>query len=257
MSPIRPLTASRFVKIFLYGEPGVGKTRFVGSSGEGTLILRPPTDHTDSIIGAPVEEWVIHDWTEMNEALEYLRLEGKKHSWVWLDSISLWQEIGLDDIWQAEVQRKPSRKEYGRDKGEYGRNMERLAEWVRHVVGADAFNFGITAHVFEGETLDGELKYMPYVQGKNMSQKIQGYMNIVAYLEKKRNDQGKVTRTVLHTDESENWVAKDQFNALAGQKGRIIRPTVPELMKFVDAARAKAQPASRPRRSRRRPTTKE
>lgn len=242
--PIRPVGESKFIKLLVYALPGRGKTRFVGTSPGKVLILRPPTDHTDSILGSGAKEWVIHDWDEMHDAGEYLRHSGHKWDWVWLDSISLWQEIGIDHIWQGVINRKPARKEFGVDRGEYGINMDRLGRWVRHCVGADEFNFGVTAYPFEKETQEGDIIMMPYVQGKEMSEKICGYMNMVAYM--KTSGSGKTRKRILYTDESEDFYAKDQFYCLPN--GRLTNPTMPELLKYINAARAKNKPAGTSRR---------
>jgi hypothetical protein len=231
----------------LYAKSGVGKTRFVGSSGEGTLILRPPTDHTESIFGTPCEELVVQDWQQMDEVKDYLRAEGKKYRWVWLDSISLWEEMGLDDVWEAAKQKNPRRAEYGRDKGEYGINMQRMEEWLRAIVGIDRFNFGVTALpmlVTDPET--GEEQWMPLVQGTSgkRSHLLCGYMNIVAYLSV--TGTGSKVRRTLYTQHDAEHYAKDQYSALEG--GKLDNPTVPKLMEAVAKARAAAASANRPRR---------
>jgi hypothetical protein len=239
--------------MLMYGRWSVGKTRTLATSPKPMLIIRSPMDHVDSIIGTPgIEEWVVRDWTVMDEVKEFLRLEGKRYKWVWWDCISLWQDTGLADIWDATVLRKPGRKEYGLDKGEYGRNMERITLWVMEVVSTGQFNFGITAHPFTAENPQGDLVDMPYIQGKNMATKICGYMNVVAYLDRKPLGNGKF-RTVLYTEETEDFYAKDQFNSMADKGGKLINPTVPKLMEAIDARRQAAAPRRpRPRRKTRR-----
>lgn len=235
---IKPVNRSKHIFMCVYGWPGTGKTVLAGST-PNTLIIRPPTDHTDSIPDQTnVEEWVVNDWDEMNDVEEYLRHDGKNHDWVWLDSISLFQDTGLDDIWAATIARKPDRKQFGADKGEYGINMQRLSRWVRSAVGVDQYNFGITAHPFEGEdALTGRTVLKPYVQGKNMSDKVQACMNIVAYYEKVEQgekDDRKIVR-VLRTADSDRYDSKDQLEALTN--GRMIDPTIPKIVKNVEAAR--------------------
>lgn len=252
---IKPVQPGRNIALLVYSIPGAGKTRLVGTGGEGTLLIRPPTDHTDSIRTPGVEEWIVHGWEEMTEVHDYLRHDGEKHKWVWLDSISLFQDTGLDEIWADVIADKPHRAQYGIDKGEYGRNMDRLGRWVRHTVALakdhGMFNFGITAHPFYGQTVDGESLLMPYVQGKNMAEKVCGYMNVVAYLDLVRSDDdGKVTRRVLRTQATDNYYAKDQFDAFEG--GRMVNPTIPKIEAAIAAARGK--PKVRP--AKRRTTTK-
>lgn len=256
--PIRSVRdgRSKGVKILVYGDPGIGKTRFVGTGGAKTLIIRPPTDNTDSIRDPGVKEWVVRDWDGMWEAFEYVRHEGfRKFDWIWLDSISAWQDQGLDDIWDTVTTEKPHRKRYGLDKQEYGINMTRLGQWVRHMVGmADdgMFNFGITAwprELPESDDPDAEEKLMPWVQGKNMATKMCGYMNVVAFMTKTR----KGTR-ILYTEASKGHYAKDQFDAFPD--GKLLRPTVPEMMKLITRKRGgrperPSRTAVRPRAKRR------
>lgn len=224
---IRELDPSPFINLLVYGDPGVGKTRLAGTSPGKVLIIRPPIEHTDSIRPEDrerVREWVIRDWEEMNEALEFLRSDGGKFDWVWLDSISLIQDVLLDDIWANVIAEKPHRARYGLDKAEYGTNMHRLGLWIRHVVGARLFNFGITAHTRElpfSDDPDEDEKLMPWIQGKQMPQKVCGYMNVVSFL----GQTSKGSR-VLYTSSTDRYYAKDQYDALGG---KMLSPTIPKI----------------------------
>jgi hypothetical protein len=238
--------------IGIFGAPGVGKTRLIGSSAEvgPTMIIRPPTDHTDSVRPQDkerIEERVSRDWNDMYELLDELRMGGwpdKKilkeypagaQAFGWLDSISGWQDFGLDDLFESAVNRKPSRKDYGPDQGEYGINMFRIGAWFRHIVGPDLFNFGFTAWTAQlkspdlDEDGDPTEKLMPWVQGKNMSPKLCGYMNMVAYL-----DQAKSGKRILHVNSTDTYYAKDQFDALMDKGGKMVEPTMAKLWRAIE-----------------------
>lgn len=223
---IRRVEPGKKINLLVYGLPGAGKSVLAGTSPGRCLILHPPTDHLDSLPkGSKVEEWIIRDWDDMNEAEEFLRHEGGKHyDWVWVDSISLLQDHTLDHVWADAVARKPDRAKFGVDKGEYGINMSRLGEWFRHVVGGAQFNMGVTAHPFETTDLESEPVMMPWVQGKQMTEKICGYMNIVGRLYVKDG------KHILDTEHKGLYYAKDQMGI-----GRVIEPTMPKILSKIRA----------------------
>lgn len=244
---IQPLGGgSKHVRIGLFADPGVGKTRMVGSCASlgRVLILHPPTDHRDSILpgdkkSGKIETWRINDWDDMNQALDFLRHEGSQYDWVWVDSMSLLQDHLLDDLWETAISEKPARARYGLDKQEYGINFFRLGGWMRHVVGPDTFNFGFTAHTAQllpSEDEEESMKLMPWIQGKNMSAKFCGYMNVVAFMEVATISEKR--RRVLRLDATERYYAKDQFDMT--DNGRVLDPTMPKVMELIEASRARA-----------------
>lgn len=190
-----------------------------------------------------MEECVVRSWTDMLDVLAFLRDSGGGgYEWVWLDSISLFQDTGLDDLWSEVLIEKPARQRYGLDKQEYGINMFRLGNWVRHLVGAEMFNVGITAHPFE---IDNPFEpdpdkvepiLMPFVQGKNMPDKICGYMNMVGYMRRVQDKQGR-KRVVMSTEFTDKWYGKDQFHAFPD--GKFWDPTIPKLLDAVHSTQPK------------------
>ncbi len=241
---IKPMVLTKHIFMAVYGDPGIGKTRFVGTSPGRVLIIRPPQEHMDSFLPSDharaargeIEEAVVKDWDDMDKLLDYLRIDGEEYDWVWIDNLSILQDVLLDDIWDTVVHEKPARARYGLDKGEYGINMDRISRWLRHIVGPDKFNFGFSAH---GETapspdLDEEgdpiAKLMPWVQGKGMATKCSGYMNIVALMNKATVKGGKDKRAI-RTDSSPNFYAKDQFDAFGG---RVLDPSMPKVLELIE-----------------------
>lgn len=230
------------IAMCLYSIPGYGKTRFIGS-GENVLIIRPPQDHTDSIrepAKRNIQEAIVDSWADMNEALIHAHEHGKDYEWIWLDSISLLQDATMDTIWADVVKENPHRARYGLDKQEYGINMHRLGLWVRQMAGIGTFNFGVTAHAFWGKNLDDDELLMPWVQGKNMPDKLCGSMNVVGYLDikkiKLKGESEAKERRVIYFNGTDRYYAKDQFDAFPN--GKLVDPTMPKFMKAIKAARA-------------------
>jgi hypothetical protein len=242
-----PLLPGKGTTMCVYGLPGTGKTRLLGSGAGKVLIVRPPTDNTDSIPppAAGVEEVVIHDWDEQLHHFQWGQQGGyDSYDWVGLDSVSLFEEVGLDDVFEAAVMRKESRREFGPDKGEYGVNRTRLSKWVRDMVGmakAGRFNFLCTAHVMQwtDPVKDVDL-WVPAVgdaRGK-YSAKFMGYFNIVAYMAVSQKE-GKARQETLTVD-SDGFAGKDQFQVFpelkSGRHG-FVNPTLEDIDQAIAAAR--------------------
>lgn len=237
------------INICLFAPPGTGKTTFIGT-GPKTLIIHPPVDHTDPIVlPADVKEIIVNDHNDLAGSLQWIQQGGHEEiEWAWLDSIGGMEDLGLDDVFQVAVDRKPSRKEYGPDKGEYGINRGRIMRWVRDMMGlasAGLINFGVTAHPMEVyDPVKEEDVWIPAIGSPNnplMAIKFCGYMNIVAYLKLTERD-GKPPARRLMT-EAKGFYGKDQITkgALNGMRD----PDMPKVLAEIQKARN-----SRPRRPR-------
>lgn len=234
------LDRSKGIAMMVYGIPGSEKTRLLGSGK--TLIIRPPSEHTDSIdLPTNCSEVVVQDWSDMFELFREIQ-QGmhRDYDWFGLDSITLAQEILLEDVLGDAIARKPTRAiqkggimipEHGADQGEYKVNMDRLSKWTRDMVALakeGKFHFAMTAYPIEYWDPDIEKEvWAPDVRGKNMIKKICGYMNTVAYL-KKSKEKGEVLLTV----DKDGFIGKDQFNMFpklkSGRHG-LINPTLDDI----------------------------
>lgn len=263
----QPLRPGKCVCLLVYALPGAGKTRLLGSA-DSALIIRPPTDHTDSISppAAGIEEVVVEDHNQISELYEWGQQGGfAKYDWVGIDGITLLEEFGLDDVFQAAVDRKAERAEFGPDKGEYGINRSRLTKLLRDMVGlskAGQFNLMVTAHVMEiyDHVKEQELWTPAFGSAKTtLSLKLCGYMNIVAYLQaNEKEDEG---RQEVLTVDAEGFVGKDQYNcfpALKSGRHGLVNPTMADVEAAIASKRkparkrstaaTRAKPAARKRR---------
>lgn len=273
---IRPISEGDWIRWMLYSYPGWGKTSLLATAAElgRTLIIHTSLDQLPArIMKIPNLDHVVCDrWGKMEAVGDMLRMTKHGFFFVWWDCVSVAQDVLLDDVWEATVDEKPQRAykldqsgkrigpnltpTSGLDKGEYGRNMERISQWVRHMVGAESFHFGITAHPYEGPNQindEGGVFLQPWIQGKEMIQKTCGYMNIVSFLELKeveKEDGVKQTWRRIHTNPSPRFYAKDLYDAML-PKGYMDNPTVPKVVSRIEAARGRslgAQPTTTGRR---------
>lgn len=238
-----------FIRICVYGDPGVGKTPLAGTSPRCLIVNADPHGTVSAAVaGSKADRWDVttgdKPWEEMEQVSEYFRHGGcNDYSWVWLDSLTLFQGFGVDQIMNELVIAKPHRHTWQRDQGDIGQNMTRIQMWVR-VMSALPINFGITCHIMQEEDPSGRTVMKPSVQGKNMSDTICGYMAMVAYMYQRTKD-GNQERGI-QTIKDAKRVAKDRFNAVPG--GRMLNPTIPRLEELIKAK----LPADTPRPKQRR-----
>jgi hypothetical protein len=251
-SAIQDAVELKHIYWLAYGDPGVEKTRrLVGKLPGSVLIIRPPTGHIDAMDPpdkARMKQWVVNDWDDMTQVEEYLREQGGKWDWVAIEDFSLLQDHLLDDELDTEINqisRNPKRKMFGPDQPVYGRNFYKLASWMRHIIGPDLFNLLVICHVStepimspdkdnEGDPIP---KLMPWIQGKNMSPKICGYMKMVTLL-RDTEDGGKQLLTRSNT----YYYAADKFNI--APSGVLKDPTSDKVVGLIEKARGRS--ASKP-----------
>lgn len=217
--------ARSHVNWMLYGEPGVGKSRLVGTAPK-LLVLANNVDEVVGIDNPDATVIEVADYHDLSDAVEYVRHEGvKKFEWVAFDNATLFQEQGMDQIMAELVAAKPHRDIDRPDKAEYGLNQNRLGRLIRLLIAAP-INFVMTAHVMRSLNEQEEDIILPAFQGGQglFSQKLCGWMNLVTYMEVRRS-KGKFVR-VLNTANSGRVQSKDRFDKLARRE---IDLTVPEL----------------------------
>jgi hypothetical protein len=233
-----------YIRMLLYGDPGVGKSVLAGRSPRALMLVNDP-DETSSMFlhGSTADRWHIRDYGDLTDAHDYLLHGGtKEYDWVWLDNGTLIQEQGMDQIMMDLVAEKPHRNQFIPDKPEYLENQNRFGTLVRNFKSLD-INLGITAHSERFEDDDGKVVYKPMFQGGQgkFSDKICGYMGCVFYMSAIIKDGEK--QRVLITDKRGKYMAKDRYSTY--QSGRLINPDMPVMLDQIAKARAKQQAAEK------------
>ena len=243
----------RYINMCVYSWPGAGKTVLWGS-GDKTVAIMDSDDGIDSALaqGSSALVLPVTEYDDLVNAYEWVRHDMPKErpdiKWVTWDSLTLFQNRALiDEITVEAHDQNPKQSEDVASMREYLINMNRIGKFVRMFMGLPV-NFGISCHVVVDQDPEGNLLYMPAVQGKNMPSLIAGYMNVVGYLGQTPTG----TRRLL-TQPTGHYFAKDRFDALqTGGKGFLDNPTLPMIDRLIKGRRAKPGPAaaapSRPRR---------
>lgn len=240
----------------LYGIPGVGKTSLIGTRPR-TLIIRPPTDHVDPIIragnGDNFDDTVVHGWDELwpDGFYRWFQQGGyKDYDWVWLDSLSLFQDQGLAYLFDKAVERKKHRAEFGLDVQEYGINQFRISRFIADMIGMvddGKINFGAVCHTMTwyNPNTDTEV-WAPNIQGREglQMQKICGMFKTVGYYYLTRPEGKKPYRVLKTKTEKDDVFVKDQLG-IGGESGSIRNPTMAD----IDAALRNGQPRRKSRAS--------
>lgn len=235
----QPISQATVHNWLLYAEPGVGKTPLIGTS-EKALILDADSGASSAALHGSKAEYVpIGDYDDMTSVLEYVRhTKDIPYKWIWLDGMTLYQQLGLEQIMEDLVAIKPHRDIDLPDRGEFRQNYERILRWVRHM-SASPVNFGITAHVMYDDDVE---MHVPLIAGSGkagpMWSKVCGWMNAVGYLRIGENKQ-RGRHWVLHFDRGyKDYYGKAWFSeALSGP---IREPTIPKLEEMVAAYAAKS-----------------
>lgn len=235
------------INILLYGDNGVGKTPLIGSSPRCLILNADPPESVLSakIAGSNADVWNFRDWSDAEEAHEYLRHE-KNHGyeWVWLDSIIGMEFGGLDGIMADLVAAKPHRDRFVPDKHEYLQNFNRLTSWVRDMSSLP-INFGMVSHPFRWQSdPDAEEMVWPWVQGKGMPAKICGFMNVIGYVRIGKVKGKDEPQQLLHTSKLPRYYARDRFSALPPT---MVNPTIPRIQSTIESkVGGNVRKASRP-----------
>lgn len=231
------------INFFLYSDPGVGKTPFIADRPK-TLIIDADLG-AESAVGTPADIWPATTWADIDETYEYLRHEDHGYEWVWFDGIGVGQLRLLTDIMEELHSRKPHRKVWAADQGEYQENMVRLKQYIQKMCKLP-INFGVTSHPWRyQDAVTGDEMIMPWIQGKQMPQTICGMMNVIGFLTMDEDGQ-----RLLYTKPRHGYYARDRFKALGpGMKN----PTIPKIeakimakvKEVTEANKSKAVPATK------------
>lgn len=199
-----------FLKILSYGEPGAGKTRFIGSAEPKfkTLILSAEAGLL-SLKDKKIDFVNINTWTDLIDIKEKLKTQKHQYNCVAIDSLTEVQRKCMIHILGG-ADKKPQIQDWGT----LGDRMMNMITDFRDM----PINVIMTALVDQAkDESTGEFRNLPLLQG-SLQQKIAGYFDEVffAYSKQAKLESGEVKYVYkVLTRNTGKHVAKDRSGKLA------------------------------------------
>lgn len=234
---IKPIQdEEQYARILIHGESGIGKTTLAATSPKCLMLFNDVDQgRAAAHAGTKADRWVVQDYQDLTEAIEFLKHEKHDYEWVWLDNASIFQDQGMQMIMADVVMAKPHRSLWVPDKAEYMLSQQRLYYALTELKELP-MNLGLCAHSMDMETTDDEgsdiIKVMPLFQGGRgaFSEKICGMFSVVGYY---RLAKVKVPGTTdmtevrqLLTNKVGRIYAKDRYGLI----GNMQQPTMPKII---------------------------
>lgn len=218
--------STEHINIMVYGDPGVGKTVFAGSSNNPLILATEPGTLSASRQGSKGRVWPSTTWEGFKSGYEWLYDNVSEpdfpFDWVVVDTGTTLQEVILEDIVTKRTESDASKNPDKVELQEWGDMHNRFRKYVNKINDLPV-NVLWTAHAMMTEDEEANEFRMPQFQGKGnqmamwMASRMHayGYMHNVTVNVKKAD--GSITpanRRRIQWTATETVRAKDRFDCL-------------------------------------------
>lgn len=203
-------SSAGFLNILIYGEPGSGKTRFIGTAEPRFRTLIASAEEGLLSLGEGFEFFRVTKFEDLDEMLLMLQTKNPGYQCVAIDSGTEIQKVCMESI----LKKNGRAKAQIQDWGELGDRMSKFVRDLRDL----KIHFIMTALMDEAkDETTGEVKVFPAFKG-SIARTIGGYFDQVfmAHAFSKKNQDGTIqTVHQLLTRNSGKFMAKDRSGKLA------------------------------------------
>lgn len=225
--------AIQWLNFLVYGDPGVGKTKLVGSAQlheltkpllildceGGTLTLRKQKDiHVEQVrsIDQIVE---IHNDLRVNNNGYYKSIA--------IDSLSELADLDMRDVMKQMLNRQPNRDPDVADKREWGIVRTHMRKIVRAFKDLEMNTFMTALAMKEKDDTTGAITLYPQLAGK-LRTEIPGFFDVVGYMYT-RTEGEEVTRRIQF-QKSEKVTAKDRTDSFGKWQDNTSIPALMDIL---------------------------
>lgn len=211
--------AYEWIKLLVYGDPGVGKTRFAGSSvlvpemqpvlildfEGGTLSLQDMTD---------INIVRLTSWEKVDRLYGSL-YDKNPYKTVVVDSLSELQKFSMSEIMRGVTQKDSDRDPDIASLREWGKNSEQVRRFVRAFRDLPCNVIFTALNSEDRDERTNTIKSRPSLPGK-LKGEVSGYVDIVLFMYRKevRVEGKNITKTLVLTQGTERQQAKDRSGRL-------------------------------------------
>lgn len=206
------------LNVMIYGLPGAGKTRFMGSAARGfktiiasaesgLLSLRGMKDENGRPVKADFVE--IKKWEDLEQLNRYLMAGTHDYECFGIDSGTEIQQVCMDHILAQEGRDKPQLQDWGT-------LNNKMVRMIRYFRDNSKMNMIMTALAENLTEPDGSTKYHPMFQGR-LQKAIAGYFDEVVYAYVHKLNPGtpeEENKHVIVCQSSDKLVTKDRSGLL-------------------------------------------
>lgn len=130
----------KFIKMLVYGKPGVGKTIFSSSAPSpilvdierGTLSLQNEDLKKKGIVPEDIDVFPIEEFIQMNDVFEYLKDGNHSFKTVIIDSLTSLQQRSMDTIMEEGTSKKPEKDPDLSTQNDWGVNTAQIKKVIRY-----------------------------------------------------------------------------------------------------------------------------
>lgn len=216
----------QYLKMLVYGGPGVGKTVF--SSTAPNVLFCDAEAGVLSIANKDIDMVKITNFSQTISIYEFLLADNHKYEAVVLDSLTEIQLKSMDVVLKYEYSKNPNRDPDIPTLKDWGKSTEQIRKMVRAFRDLPMHVIFVCLSTDVKDELTGALYTKPALPGK-LSDRVCGYVDIIGYLDIRKDTDGKPIRKMLFQPYS-NVVAKDR----SGKLPLVMEnPTFPKILKII------------------------